>query len=61
MVMFNSKYMANKNKGYADKVVKLAEGYAVMTLDEYYGEYRPKTYPKFGEIAHRQGKKNVVR
>lgn len=39
--IYNSRYLANKHKTPSDKVVKIGNEYAVMTIKEYYEKYRP--------------------
>lgn len=38
---YRSRYIANKHKTPFDKVVKIGNEYAVMTIKEYYEKYRP--------------------
>lgn len=39
--IYRSRYIANKNKTPFDKVVKIGNEYAIMTIKAYYDKYRP--------------------
>lgn len=39
--IYRSRYIANKHKTPSDKVVKIGNEYAVLTIKAYYEKYRP--------------------